>query len=444
MNQKQIAHTFNFLRRVFEPGDIIEIRGLWDGGARSALFDDLQIAARFAVWLNDEGINTYFALNPIVGSSRAAQSYVLNMPKFTSPRSARDEDIACRNLYLVDIDPVRESGVASTEAELATAKVVASNVREYLLGLGWPEPVEIASGNGCHLLFKADRCSTDSVDWKVVLHLLAQRFDTDEAKIDTAVWNASRISRLPGCRNRKGVETEERPHRLSKVTTWPETIEPLSIPKVRALASTCLDRPRQTGDGPTVAIDHDGVMKLFSEYPEQLSLKKITPSGEETWYALDECPFKGEAHKGMNVGKGKTALVLGPDRFGFSCFSSGCDHTMGDLRRLLFEKTGRHPSMAFWEDNFDMEAAEKKWGYIENYSMVDSPWEHVDEVMQCWASMTEDERDPSWAVPTRESVAREYAIALARRNEPQPIKERPLTNEEFRKMLGIERVAICA
>jgi hypothetical protein len=443
MNQKQVAHTFNFLRRVFEPGDIIEIRGLWDGGAKSAFFDDIETAARYSVWLNGEGVNTYFTLNPIVGSSRTAQSHVLNVPRLSSLRSTRDEDVACRNLYLVDIDPVRESGVASTEAELAAAKLVASQVREYLLGLGWPEPVEVASGNGCHLLFKADRCSTDSVDWKVVLRLLADRFDTDEAHIDTSVWNASRISRLPGCRNRKGVETEERPHRLAKVTSWPETIEPLSISKVRALAFTCLDRPRQTGDGPTVAIDHDGVMKIFSEFPEQLSLKKITPSGEETWYALDECPFKGDAHKGMNVGRGKTALVLGPDRFGFSCFSSDCDHTIGDLRRLLFEKTGRYPSMEFWEDTYDMEKDERKWGYIENYSMVDSPWEHVDEVMQGFASIPVDERDPSWAVPTRESVAREYAIALSRRKEPMwvKVKEPPVTTEELVQLLGIEQVA---
>jgi hypothetical protein len=219
-------------------------------------------------------------LNPIIGTSRTAASHVLNMPKFSSLRSARDEDIACRNLYLIDIDPIRQSGVASTDAELAAAKRVASHVREYLLSLGWPEPVEIASGNGCHLLFKGNRCSNDSIDWKVVLRLLAQRFDTDVAKIDTSVWNPSRISRLPGCRSRKGADADDRPHRLSKVTAWPETIQPLSISKVRELAFTSIDRPRQTGDGPTVAIDHDGVLKLFSEYPEQLSLKKITHSGD--------------------------------------------------------------------------------------------------------------------------------------------------------------------
>jgi hypothetical protein len=71
---------------------------------------------------------------------------------------------------------------------------------------------------------------------------------------------------------------------------------------------------------------------------------------------------------------GKSALVLGPDRFGFSCFSSDCGHhTTGELRRLLYDKTGRWPSMPFWEDDFDLEAAEAKWGGVENYSVQDSP-----------------------------------------------------------------------
>jgi hypothetical protein len=37
----------------------------------------------------------------------------------------------------------------------------------------------------------------------------------------------------------------------------------------------------------------------------------------------------------MNVGKGKTALVLGSDRFDFSCFSDDCRaHSIGELRKL--------------------------------------------------------------------------------------------------------------
>jgi hypothetical protein len=40
--------------------------------------------------------------------------------------------------------------------------------------------------------------------------------------------------------------------------------------------------------------------------------------------------------------------------------------------------------------------------------------EYVDQVMATWASMTDAERDPSWVTPTRESVAREWAIGQAR------------------------------
>jgi hypothetical protein len=116
-------------------------------------------------------------------------------------------------------------------------------------------------------------------------------------------WDARRCRpvniRFPftGCRNRKGVETVERPH-LSQVTGWPETIAPLSLSKVRALAFTSIDRPRHAGDGPTVAIDEEGVMQLFEEYPEQLVLSKITHSGDDTWLRWRSAHSRGKLTEG--------------------------------------------------------------------------------------------------------------------------------------------------
>jgi hypothetical protein len=164
--------------------------------------------------------------------------------------------------------------------------------------------------------------------------------------------------------------------------------------------------------------------------------------GADTHFELLACPFAGREHVDMGVGSGKSVLIIGPDKVGFRCFAGACaDHTFGSLLKLLYERTGRRPKQEIWEQNFDMEAAEKKWGYVENYSVVDSPWDHVDDVMERWYSIPAADRDPSWPVPTRESVAREYTAALALRNEPMPVKECPLTNEEFCKMLGIEREA---
>jgi len=42
-------------------------------------------------------------------------------------------------------------------------------------------------------------------------------FDNDEAKIDRVVYNASRITKIPGTIMRKGIESDGRPFRMSRV-----------------------------------------------------------------------------------------------------------------------------------------------------------------------------------------------------------------------------------
>jgi len=49
------------------------------------------------------------------------------------------------------------------------------------------------------------------------LHDLASRFDNSVVGIDKAVFNASRITKVPGTVMRKGQETPERPYRVAEV-----------------------------------------------------------------------------------------------------------------------------------------------------------------------------------------------------------------------------------
>ena len=136
---------------------------------------------------------TYFTLNPL---------------KPDTQKSAKDVDVLGRHLLLVDVDAIR--GVAgvqnATEAEKQSAIELGHAIRDSLAGLGWPPPIVIDSGNGCHLLYRIqlpnDDESRDLV--KSVLAELSRRFDNDAAKVDTGVFNAARISKLPGTVVRKG------------------------------------------------------------------------------------------------------------------------------------------------------------------------------------------------------------------------------------------------
>ena len=61
---------------------------------------------------------------------------------------------------------------------------------------GWPRPVRCESGNGAHLLYAIDRPNDEEIRVliEMVLKQLAVSFDVPEAKVNLAVFNASRIT----------------------------------------------------------------------------------------------------------------------------------------------------------------------------------------------------------------------------------------------------------
>lgn len=159
------------------------------------------------------------------------------MPRQTkkSGGTTRDEDVSERRYLLVDIDPVRAMGFdkcAASDEERSAALAVAMNVREDLEAfLG--APLFIDSGNGIHLYFHTPGPEpggpiADEDHDPITLHLklLADRYDTPGAKIDTTVRNASRVMKLPGTWTRKGEESSDRPHRMAKLLEVPNGWQP--------------------------------------------------------------------------------------------------------------------------------------------------------------------------------------------------------------------------
>jgi hypothetical protein len=76
------------------------------------------------------------------------------------------------------------------------------------------------SGNGHHLYYILNEIpntpESESVV-EMVLHNLARKFDNTQVKVDTVVFNASRITKVPGTIMRKGVESMDRPFRMAVV-----------------------------------------------------------------------------------------------------------------------------------------------------------------------------------------------------------------------------------
>ena len=159
-----------------------------------------------AIRLNELGYNIYYVMNPIKTDFNG--------------HSAGDIDIAFRDLLLVDIDKVGHKGESSTDEELEAARLLSEDIAKYLKEEDWGEPIRMMSGNGYHLYYLLDNLPNDDQTKAFVegvLHELANKFNNGIVAVDTVVYNASRITKVPGTIARKGPDTAERPHRMAVV-----------------------------------------------------------------------------------------------------------------------------------------------------------------------------------------------------------------------------------
>jgi len=159
-----------------------------------------------ALRLNALGYNIYIVMNPIKSC-------------FTG-YSAGDNDIAYRDLLLIDIDRSVKKVEPANDAEIEAARLTAKQIISYLSERGFSDPIQVMSGNGHHLYYILNEIpntpESESVV-EMVLHNLARKFDNTQVKVDTVVFNASRITKVPGTIMRKGVESMDRPFRMAVV-----------------------------------------------------------------------------------------------------------------------------------------------------------------------------------------------------------------------------------
>lgn len=220
-----LAEIGRALALLMDAGQTFELRALPSG--RSWIGDNLGSAVEAARYMGSG--NLYYALNPCRAGLAGA---------------AKNSDILARRWLLVDIDPIRATpDVMATEAEKSAALEVAKLVRVHLKGLGWPDPVVIDSGNGYHLLYRVDlpndRLASTLVSGS--LKALANLYDNDVAHVDPTVHNAGRIARLPGTWTRKGIATEDRPHRMARLVSIPQSLGIVSPEQIRSLVNKTAD-----------------------------------------------------------------------------------------------------------------------------------------------------------------------------------------------------------
>ena len=187
-----------------------------------------------ALNLTQDARGVYFTLNPL---QQGLLSRRYNRVDEAPIDAATDKDVLHYCWLLIDVDPLRISGVSATDAEKTKALHKILEIRDYLRQQHWPEPILADSGNGYHLLYRIDLQTPDAKLVKRVLHALAEQFDDEHVKVDRSVFNPSRITKLYGTRARKGDDTPERPHRDTCILAVPEMLQVVPQSHLEMLAA---------------------------------------------------------------------------------------------------------------------------------------------------------------------------------------------------------------
>ncbi len=293
----------------------------------SGYFDDLAALAAASESWSGKAPGIYVTINPVVPALLARCS---NRAQAHAEQTTTDRDIERRRRLYIDCDPVRPSGIASTDAEHQAALDRVQAIARDLTALGWPTPIVMDSGNGAALFFAID-LPNDAASTALVTGVLSSlhtQYSDDVVKIDTTVSNAARIVRIPGTLNAKGDDTAERPHRVCKIIDAPEALAVVPRELLEALAGEAAGPDREQAKASNgTAYDID----LFIQ-KHGLEIRRDDPwQGAGRCIQLEKCPFNGD-----HVGGSAAFLVMASGALAFKCQHDSCTgRKWADVRDLL-------------------------------------------------------------------------------------------------------------
>jgi hypothetical protein len=340
--EKMIMESLSMLK---QDGEVTELRILkTTKGTVSGYFNDYKELADVAGEYDGKVPAIYFTLNPVKPDllSRAA-----NRIEQRAKHTTTDADIECRHWFPIDFDPVRPSGISSTDEEHQAAHTMAKKVQQFLTDRGWSEPTVADSGNGAHLLYPIDLPNNDESTMliKQALEALDFQFSDETVNVDKGVFNAARIWKLYGTKACKGDHTEERPHRLSKIITSPNELKEVSVEQLQELASMCPNMNSKGKSTPKKSNVEAGFN--LEEFIEQHELNVATTAPWQkgaTKYVLSTCPWN-ESHTN------KSAYIIHFENGGIAagCHHNSCSEENWQTLRKKFEPNWN--ALAIQEDS---------------------------------------------------------------------------------------------
>ncbi len=336
---------------LFEAGAVVELRAFSSRGPVSGYFDDHAALADQAYKLDEQGCAVYVTLNEVEPALLArAANKVNRYPKVTTS----DDGILRRHWLPVDLDPVRPADISSAEGEKKAALLRAQEVRDHLAEQGWPEPIVGDSGNGAHLLYRIDLPNDqESLELvKGVLEALSFKFSDGTVSVDTTTANAARIWKLYGTTARKGDDTQDRPHRASKLLKVPG--EPLEAVSGELLSEMARMKPGAERSGRSRYSGEWDLAGWIASH--EVPVKREGPWGQGYRWVLEECPWNGHTDNAAYI----VQFAHGP-------VAAGCHHN--SCQGYRWEHLREHFEPGAYERNGSPYSSEPGDGE------ADGPWE---------------------------------------------------------------------
>lgn len=328
IDENELRKTISILK----PGhQLFEIRIISGQGSQKKIISGYFTSAETVIKAFDtvdvRNRNIYISLNEMNPACYSREQH----DKFLQVSQATADSEILRYLwFFVDLDPVRLSGVSSTDSELECAKEQAEIVYGYLSDLGFSEPVRALSGNGYHLLYRIDLENTAENRSLVdrCLKALSEQFDSDKVKIDTTNFNPSRICKLHGTLAQKGANTPDRPHRMSKILSCPKEIKVTAKDKLEELAKEVPVAPERTARKTAAPPDEFDLIDFMGRHGMTY---KEDFNDRAKIYRLDECPFD-HSHRNGDA----KIFQYSDGAIAFKCHHNSCrQYKWQDVRKLF-------------------------------------------------------------------------------------------------------------
>ena len=340
INESAILQWWDIFKK---SNPLVEIRLIGANKTASGYFTDpYTLIKEIAPYAQD--FNVYWTLNGIRQEcyGREQKDRIVLKPKNTT----KDNEIFGRDWVLIDVDCNRVAGVNASSKEAQYAYAKAEQVESFLMSQGFNRPIKVFSGSGIHLYLRCALACNESNDALIRDFLLAlgMLFDDANCKIDSVVFNNSRISRLPGTWNRKGSKSsKERPQRICRFLNIPEEVkinEKEFFEKVAALLPKEEVASKENNYRP-INYKEFNLQEFFDKY--HIEVLKETRIDRGTRYILKECPFD-PAH-------GSDSMVFQYDSgpLAFFCFHNGCTSNHWREFRAHFDRDAySHQARGEW------------------------------------------------------------------------------------------------